>query len=121
MSYYVTTPEHLELLASAVNALCGLGQPVRGTVVGGPDFLPTEYTGIGTPGWTDCMFRGSWVSSDLAQAAISVAPEMLTFADQIVVVGELLVEFPSAEEQVEELPASLLPENGAFWWNGETL
>lgn len=121
MTYYVTTPQHLATLASAVNALCGLSNPVRGTVVGGPDFLPRTFDGPGTPGWTDSVFRGSWVSADLSLAALPVTPDMLAFAGQMVVVGDTLVEFPTEDDGVTELPDALLEVNGAFWWGGEEL
>ena len=119
--YYVTTPQHLATLASAVNALCGLAQPVKGTVHGDVAFTIPDYAGPGTPGWTDSVFRGSWVSADLSQAAITVVPDMLSFSGQLVVVGDTLVEFPTEADGVAELPPALLPENGAFWWDGTPL
>jgi hypothetical protein len=121
VTYYVATPQQLVLLAHAVEALLGLTNPVRGVVHGGPDFLPTTFAGFGTPGWTDSVFRGSWVSADLSLAAVPIVPDMLAFAGQIVVVGEHLVEFPSEEDGVEELPDALLEANGAWWWSGEEL
>lgn len=119
--YLVTTPEQLTLLAYAANKLVGFTGPVRGVVHGGPDFLPQTFEGFDTPGWTDSVFRGSWVSADGALAALPVAPAMLAFAGQLVVVGEHLVEFPEESEGVAALPPELLEENGAFWWSGEPL
>jgi hypothetical protein len=120
MTYYVTTPEDLTLLSTAANLLAGLTEPVRGVVHGGPDSLPTEFAGPGTPGWTDTLFRGSWVSADQTMAGVEVTPDMLRFAGQSVMVGDVLVTMPTEAEGVEELPPELLEENGAFWWEGDT-
>ena len=116
--YYVTTPEELTLLSTGANLLLGLTEPVRGVVHGGHDSLPTEFAGPGTPGWTDTVFRGSWVSADMTVAAVEIVPEMLALAGQTVMVGDQLVEFPTEAEGVEVLPPELLEENGAFWWDG---
>lgn len=119
MTYLVTTPDQLTLLAYAVNKLLDFRGPVRGTVVGGPDFLPQTFEGFDTPGWTDSVFRGSWVSADCALAALPVTEAMFAFAGQLVVVGEHLVEFPEESDGVAELPHALTLEGGAFWWSGE--
>jgi hypothetical protein len=119
MTYYVTTPAALTLLSTAANTLAGLTEPVRGVVHGGPDSLPTEFAGPGTPGWTDTLFRGSWVSADQSMAGIEVTPDMLKFAGQSVMVGDVLMTMPTEDEGVDELPAALLEENGAFWWEGD--
>jgi hypothetical protein len=111
----------LTLLAYAVNKLVGFTGPVRGTVVGGPDFLPRAFEGFDTPGWTDSVFRGSWVSADGALAALPVTESMFAFAGQLVVVDEHLVEFPEESDGVAELPPELLEENGGWWWSGEEL
>lgn len=121
MTYYVTTPEQLTLLSTAVNLLAGLTEPVRGVVHGGPDTLPAEFRGPGTPGWTDTLFRGSWVSADYTLAAIEVVPEMLAFAGQSVMIGDVLVTMPAESDGVEQLPPELHPEQGAFWWAGADL
>jgi hypothetical protein len=117
MTYYVTTPEDMLLLTDAINLLGGLTEPVRGTVVGGPDSLPTEYAGPGTPGWTDTIFRGCWLSADQTMAGVEVVPEMEQFGGQSVMVGDVLVTVPTQAECVEELPPELLIENGAVWWD----
>lgn len=119
--YLVTTPARLAELSAAVNVLLGFDKPRRGVTVGGPDFVPQEYTGPGTPGWTDTVYRGSWVSKDLALAAVEVSPEMLGMAGKTVQVNGASVTFPEESEGVDELPAKLLPENGAFWWDGRPL
>ena len=116
--YFVSTPEELTLLSQAVNILSGLSEPVRGEVVGGPDTLPREFRGAGTPGWTDTVFRGSWVSADQSIAAVEVLPDMLAFSGQSVQIGDVLVTLPTEAEGVDQLPPELLPENGAFWWSG---
>ena len=116
--YFVTTPDQLTLLSRAANQVLGLVEPVRGTVVGGPDTLPSEYGGVGTPGWTDTVFRGSWVSADYSKAAVEIVPEMLALAGQTVDVDGVGVTFPVESDGVTELPPELLEENGAFWWSG---
>lgn len=96
----------------------GLSKPVRGVVHGGPDFLPTKYMGVGTPGFTDAVFRGSWVAADFSLAAVEIAPEMMEYAGHVMMIDGVEVTFPSESDGVDELPPELLEENGAFWWIG---
>ena len=119
--YLVTTPAMLTVYSSAIDAALGLAEPVRGTVVGGPDCLPLEYAGIGTPGWTDAMYRGAWVSADRTEACVEVRAEMQSFAGvPFEWAGQQYV-FPALEEGVTEIPERFLPEAGGFWWNGAPL
>lgn len=118
--YLVRTPSELVAIARAVNVLVGLSAPVRGAVVGGPDTLPTEYQGMGTPGWTDAASRGSWVAADLSLAAAPVPAGMEQFSGLTVELDGAPYTLPLLEEAVteEQLPYALTPEGGAFWWAG---
>ncbi len=119
MMYLVTSPAQLALYARAINVLAGLAQPVRGVTVGGPDFVPLEYTGFGTPGWTDCVYRGSWVIADLSEACAHVSDDLLQYAGLQVDIGEgVIVTLPGVEVAVEEIPERFTESEGAFWWDG---
>jgi hypothetical protein len=119
--YLITTPAMLTIYSSAIDAALGIAEPVRGTVVGGPDCLPLEYEGIGTPGYTDAVYRGAWVSADRTEACVEVRPEMTTFAGMPFEWAGQAYVFPTLDEGVTEVPDRFLPENGGLWWNGAPL
>jgi hypothetical protein len=119
--YLVTTPEMLSIYSSAIDAALGLPEPVRGTTVGGPDCVPFVYGGIGTPGWTDAVYRGSWVSADRTEACVEIVDDMRQFAGAAFEWNGQAYVFPTLDEGVPELPARFLPENGGFWWDGAPL
>jgi hypothetical protein len=119
--YLVTTPEMLSIYSSAIDAQLGIPEPVRGEVVGGPDCVPLVYGGVATPGWTDAVYRGSWVSADRTEACVEITPDMTQFAGMTFEWDGQSYTFPSLEEGVSELPARFLAENGGFWWDGSPL
>jgi hypothetical protein len=119
--YLVTTPALLSVYSSVIDATLGIPEPVRGTTVGGPDCVPTTYQGIGTPGWTDAVYRGSWVSADRTEACVEILPDMMQFAGMPFTWAGVDYVFPSLDEGVPEIPARFLPENGGFWWDGAPL
>lgn len=122
MIYLITTPAQLSLYARAINVLAGLAQPVRGTTVGGPDFVPLRYTGLGTPGWTDSVYRGSWVTADLSEACAQVSEDLLQYAGMQVDVGDgEIVTLPGLDVAVTDIPARFTEAQGAFWWDGKPL
>ena len=119
--YLITTPEMLSIYSSAIDAQLGIPEPVRGTVVGGPDCLPVEYEGVGTPGWTDAVYRGSWVSADQTEACVEILPDMMQFAGVSFEWAGQHYTFPALDEGVPEIPDRFRPENGGFWWDGAPL
>lgn len=119
IGYLVSDPDTLMKYARCVDVLVGLQQPLRGTVVGGPDSLPTEWEGVGTPGYTYAAYRGAWRSADETVAGLEVTEIMLPFAGQSATVLGELVTLPTEADLVPEMPPELLEENGATWWTCE--
>lgn len=116
IGYLVSDPTTLMKYARCVDILVGLQQPVRGTVVGGPDSLPTEWAGADTPGYTYAAYRGAYKSADEKIAGLEVTEVMLPFAGQSAEVNGDLVTLPTTDQLQKEMPPELLEENGATWW-----
>ena len=79
------------------------GLPRRGTVVGGPDYLPRVYT-PGAPGWT------AHVCPDVVDAgdgtgALEIPPEAVKHLGKRVTVSGKSVDIPAANTVVTALPA----------------
>lgn len=119
LGYLVTAPEIMMKYARALDIIVGLTQPIRGTVVGGPDSLPTAWEGADTPGFTHAAYRGAWKSVDEKIAGLEVTDAMLPFAGMSAEVLGELVTLPTTDQLVKEMPPELLEENGATWWTCE--